>query len=239
MPSHQSLALLTLAALLFAAPCAAKEDGMDGHDDHGDMEKGGHDDHMGHDHSGHDDHGHAEEPCACVAREQGWAIDCDDVSVIAQAAAFLQDSCPTTAKGGEDCHDAFLKLQAYHDFCMHDSLPTYTEQLLHTYEEFYVHCFIKRQYDPSLEQCPAANCDDTSAMFASMNLLNAQCSQDCSSDACVGAFQMILSNHDGCPEGEVPSLVEVALHDFEEKCEDALCNTSTEMYDLDQTVCAA
>ena len=43
--------------------------------------------------------------------------------------------------------------------------------------------------------------------------------------------------HDTCDEDDLPSIAEKALHDYEESCEDQLCNSRTTFYDPSKESC--
>ena len=139
------------------------------------------------------------------------------------------DKVATMVEGDVDeeaCHQAYMLFQAHHDHCDHHVLPTELEGKLHVYEHDFEDCFIRRQYDADMEKCPAVDCADADAMQAATTTLGASCSNDCTSAACKNAIQLVLMAHDTCDESLLPSNVEVALHDFEEICEDKLCNTA-------------
>eukprot|EP00793_Prasinoderma_coloniale_P000400 PRCOL_00005384-RA len=218
------------AALLFAAPAvrAAHHLDADGHDMHDEEKASG-------PHPA-DEHEHGES-CACVANEMGFAIDCENTAPVVAALDYLEANCQTemlVSKSEADeevCHMNYYILQSHHDFCPHHDLPLEAETKLHLYEDNFEDCEIARQFDEDLEACPpVADCSDSAKLLADIAILDTQCIEDCSSDACAAAFQSVLMAHDTCDEDLLPITLEVALHDFEEVCEDALCNSASEPF---------
>jgi hypothetical protein len=43
--------------------------------------------------------------------------------------------------------------------------------------------------------------------------------------------------HDTCDESALPIVVEKALHDYEDSCEDVLCNSGSTTYDPSKETC--
>lgn len=196
------------------------------------------DDHHDHDHKEEkkeDAHGHHK--CACEAREQGWKIDCVDKAAMQAAQDHLnkeENHCDEKNK----CTKEFLILQAHHDHCPHDSVPTGAEKLIHQVEKAYTSCEIPRQFNKDFSACPAVKCTDKAGFEAAAKALkDNNCTTSCKSDVCKSNFQTILSGHDNCEEDELPTAVEEALHDFEESCEDNLCNTLDKPYFADGEKC--
>ena len=195
----------------------------------------------GHEEEGHDDHGHGAS-CACVAEAANWTLDCSSVAPVSAAMAYLQANCNETMVADmiegepdeEACHQNYMLMQAHHDFCPHSSLPPAFEAAMHDFEELFEDCHIDRQFDPALAVCTKIDCADSDAPLKSIGTLQASCTEDCSSDECVKAFQTVLMAHDTCDEDLLPITLEKALHDFEEVCEDALCNSVEEAF---QPVC--
>merc|ERR1719174_2726659 len=92
----------------------------------------------------------------------------------------------------EACHQNYMLMQAHHDFCPHSSLPPAFEAAMHDFEELFEDCHIDRQFDPALAVCTKiADCANSAALLESIDALQASCTEDCSSDECVKAFQMI------------------------------------------------
>lgn len=220
-------ALLVFASFTGPAAAAAATRALLAEDDHD------------HDHgNGHDDHG---EHCACIAAEEGFTIDCSDTSSVDTAVSYLSaNSCenvPTDENAEEACHKSFLIVQSHHDFCPHDTLDKSVEGVMHVYEDHYESCQIGRQYDADLSNCPAVTCSDSAALNSAIDTLYASCNTTCTSNECTAAFQMVLTAHDTCDEDDLPGTIEVSLHDFEETCEAALCNSVTEAIDLSAVEC--
>ena len=136
--------------------------------------------------------------------------------------------------------DAFHVFQAHHDYCPHHALDDVddAETLIHYFEEIFEMCEIGRIYDPDLESCPEVDCTDFDHMLSVVDaILSEECTSSCESESCSTAFQMILSYHDYCEPTDVPFELEEALHDFEELCEESLCNTVGPDYDITATLC--
>ena len=66
----------------------------------------------------------------------------------------------------------------------------------------------------------------------------ANCDTTCSSATCKEKYQKMLMAHDMCEEDQLPTALETTLHDYEEACEDNLCNTSPAVFTLDTSVCS-
>ncbi|XRB16290.1 hypothetical protein RI054_12g61330 [Pseudoscourfieldia marina] len=128
----------------------------------------------GHDH-GHDhDHGHGSEPCGCISKEFGFALDCNKTEVIQAAVNYLQDENCKNNKTPE-CIRNFYIFQAHHDFCAHDDLPPFNEIVFHAMEEHFDTCFIERQYNPKLSMCPPVNCEDKEALKKAVDEMYEHC----------------------------------------------------------------
>merc|ERR1712054_272177 len=84
----------------------------------------------------------------------------------------------------EACVPNYYVMQAHHDHCLHDSLPTGIEKALHDYEHFYDDCFVKRQFNAALSACPAVDCTDATAMTKAIATLQAGCT---TTQACADA----------------------------------------------------
>ena len=64
--------------------------------------------------------------------------------------------------------------------------------------------------------------------------LDAGCNTKSLCDAsatCKAAIKTVLMYHDTCPEDSLPDTIERALHDYEEPCEDHLCNSASAVFD--------
>jgi len=185
-------------------------------------------------------HGHGgpdafEGMCVCQAKKKGWKLDCTAGVKISEAVAALdakKDLC-MNKDPPEDCVVNYHVMQAHHDHCLHDDLPTGIEKKLHDYEHYYTDCFVKRQYNPALGACPEVNCDDATAMTKAIATLQAGCTstQACADSTCAAAIKLVLMVHDTCPEDKLPNNLEVALHDHEEPCEAQLCNSAGGAFD--------
>merc|ERR1712216_106920 len=130
----------------------------------------------GHDH-GHDhDHGHGSEPCGCISKEFGFALDCNKTEVIQAAVDYLQDENCKNNKTPE-CIRSFYIFQAHHDFCAHDDLPAFNEVIFHAMEEDFDTCYIERQYNPKLSMCPPVNCEDKEALKKAVDEMYEHCGE--------------------------------------------------------------
>jgi hypothetical protein len=182
----------------------------------------------------HAAHGHHEkESCGCASADDGWTIDCSDMTPVATAFAHLADaSCIDTCDERSQCMAAYRNVQAHHDHCPHGTLNVSSAVLFHAYADVCGEgCHIERQYDERLSQCPSVDCNSTSAMNLSLiALADNNCSNTCTGN-CVAAFQQAVSFHDTCTEDQLLSGFETALHLHEEVCEDAICNTRNATFD--------
>ncbi|QDZ17876.1 hypothetical protein HOP50_01g03820 [Chloropicon primus] len=187
-----------------------------------------------------DDHDEDHHKCACEARKYGVSISCTSLNVmlVEKAIEHLQlpsNNCNATKNA---CPGHFFLLQAHHDFCPHDVLPAAAEKLIHDYEDNYEECEIARQYDVSLPNCEPVSCADPSLFTnAVTTLANNNCNTTCGSPVCKAAIQTLLMGHDSCDHDELTEEAEKGLHDYEEACEDFLCNTRTSLYDPSKEVC--
>jgi len=183
-------------------------------------------------------HGHGddafESKCVCQAKEKGWKLDCSNKEAISAAVAALDANAACMAKDAPaDCTLNYHVMQAHHDHCLHDALPTGIEKTLHDYEHFYDDCFVKRQFNPALKACPVVDCNDATAMTKAIATLQAGCTSAtaCADATCSAAMKVVLMAHDVCPEDKLPNNLETALHDHEEPCEDQLCNSAGGEFD--------
>merc|ERR1711988_1085718 len=113
------------------------------------------------------------------------------------------------------------------------------EKKLHDYEQFYDDCYVKRQFNPSLSNCPAVDCADATAMTKAIATLQAGCKtkEACADKTCSDAIKIVLAAHDLCPESSLPNNLEDALHDYEEPCDEQLCNTAEKAFDPHTDLC--
>ena len=198
------------------------------------------DDH-GDDHADEEEHahGHGHHICACEAKEFGFGISCTalNMNLVKGVMQHLEDpanNCNTSMA----CEPEYVVLQTHHDFCPHDVLPTDAEKVLHDFEDFYSDCIIPRSYDPSLPNCPAVECGNADLFKQAAAVLeNNDCSSSCDNAQCKDAIKTILMGHDTCDESALPIVVEKALHDHEDACEEFLCNSRTTPYDPADEVC--
>ena len=192
--------------------------------------------------SGDDDHGHddhAHEKCACKMHDYGVAVSCTALNMylVEGAISYLQNATNNCATK-DACKGHYFLLQSHHDFCPHDVLPPAAEKALHDYEDFYEDCHIPRQYDVSLPNCASVSCKNPQLFLDAVSTLKANnCNTTCTSNICTTAIQTVLMGHDTCEEDELPQSAEEALHDYEEVCEDQLCNTVTKIYDPEEEHC--
>jgi len=180
--------------------------------------------------------------CVCQAAAFGWTLDCSKKGPVSAAAAYLEaneacasDDPPPT----DECMKQYHIMQAHHDHCLHHDLPEDIEVVLHKYEKHYEDCIVKRQFDPDLKTCPEVTCTDEAALEAAVMDLNCGCETTCTAK-CAAAMKVILMAHDNCPEEELPTSLEVALHDHEDVCAAHLCNSqASATFDPYDTACAA
>ena len=133
----------------------------------------------------------------------------------------------TSPGPSDDCKHNYWLMQMHHDHCPHDALDSTIETGLHDFEEFYTDCTIDRLYDPSKDDCPSVSCSNVNVDLADAvtTLTSSNCKTDCSSTTCKDTFQRILMAHDTCEESQLPHDLENGLHDFEDACENHICNT--------------
>jgi hypothetical protein len=175
----------------------------------------------------HDDHEH-EESCACVAKELGFAIDCTAQAPIVAAFKLLQDSACGAAKCKTDaaCKKAFALVQAHHDHCFTDQVPTEIEAGLHAFEAHCETCAINKQFMPSRPACAAVVCSAAANFTAAHTYLkDNNCSTACGAAQCAANFQIVRAAHDTCDHDDVPTEIEEAVHTFEDACSAQECNT--------------
>jgi hypothetical protein len=183
--------------------------------------------------------------CVCQAKARNWKLDCTNKAKINSAVAALEGNTACAAiSPPQTCIDHFYVMQAHHDHCLHDQLPTGVEKKLHKYEHFYTDCQIKRQFDTKLKAgaCAKVTCTDaTSLTNAIQTLQNGNCKSAtlCAASACSAAIKTVLMAHDTCSEKLLPNNLEVALHDFEGPCAAELCNSAPAVFDPLAESCSA
>lgn len=192
------------------------------------------DDHAGHNH-------HVKEPCGCASTEDGWTIDCTNMTTI-QAAydELVADKCGASEAACDadtHCQSAYRVVQAHHDHCPPSTLPTEMEQAFHTYETACAEhgCLVGRQFAKGAAKCPAVECEDNKVNMTAAVTAMAGCDTDCSSAACIAAFQQVHSFHDSCHAEDLTDGIETGLHKYEDACADkAACNTVDTAFDANE-----
>jgi len=172
--------------------------------------------------------------CVCQSQKYGWRLDCTKMDPIRAAVDYLEATpdCRTTTPG-KLCEQNYFFMQAHHDHCLHHQLPTDIEKTLHDYEDYYTDCFVKRQYDPDLSNCPAVDCNNAQFLSQAIQVVQGGCSTNvsCADSTCSAAIKTVLMSHDTCPEDKLPDNTEKALHDHEEPCAAQLCNSADAAFD--------
>jgi len=197
-------------------------------------------------------HGHShgswkdefEGKCVCQAASHGWKLDCTKTAPVTAAVTALKGNTACAKAGApQTCVDNYYIMQAHHDHCLHDQLPTGVEKDLHIYEHFYDDCMIKRQFNKALSVCPAVDCANgqTAMTNAIAKLQSGTCNTtlSCKSTDCSAAIKVVLMAHDTCAEKQLPNNLEVALHDYEGICATELCNTAGAAFDPYADSCTA
>ena len=218
--SRATLLAAFLGALLLATPVTARRSLFE----------------VAHDHDEH-------ERCECVAKEEGWKIDCDTTTPITTAQTYLTTAANDCKKkdASPTCCTNYHIVQSHHDHCTHEQVPASLETTLHDYENFYDDCEVARQFDADLLKCPTVDCSTAKADLATVttDMQTNNCNTTCSSATCKLYFQKVLMAHDSCEEDELPSAIEKTLHAYEESCEDQFCNSVSEAFTLDDSTCPA
>ena len=75
----------------------------------------------------------------------------------------------------KECAQAFFILQSHHDYCPHDTLTRYEEELFHEWESKCIGCNIVRQYNANLNACPVIDCTDTTVASLGYDYLAGSC----------------------------------------------------------------
>jgi hypothetical protein len=179
--------------------------------------------------------------CVCQAESHGWRLDCSNMEPVTTAVAALKanNACK---KGNppQTCVDNYFIMQAHHDHCLHDVLPTNIEKDLHDYEHFYMDCFVKRQYNTDLPKCDKVECGGN-AVTTAISKLNQDCNtkEACKASTCPESMRTVLMAHDTCAEETLPNNLETTLHDHEEDCEEHLCNSAEAEFNPYDDPCSA
>ena len=217
--SRATLLAAFLGALLLATPVTARRSLFE----------------VAHDHDEH-------ERCECVAKEEGWKIDCDTTTPITTAQTYLTTAANDCKKkdASPTCCTNYHIVQSHHDHCTHEQVPASLETTLHDYENFYDDCEVARQFDADLLKCPTVDCSTAKVDLATVtdDMQTNNCNTACTG-ACITLFRKVLMAHDSCEEDELPSAIEKTLHAYEESCEDQFCNSVTEAFTLDDGTCPA
>ena len=159
---------------------------------------------------------------------------------------YLETNTVCETAAGEDnaqCVSNYYIMQAHHDHCAHEDMPQEVETEMHHFESFYEDCEIRRQYDSDLDACPTIDCNNIMTDMGNIvtEMSDAKCNTGttCETSAtCKEKYQKMLMAHDTCEEAQLPTTLETTLHDYEEKCETNLCNTSPAAFTLDTSVCS-
>jgi len=211
-----------LFAFYLAAAVSASGDSHDSHDSH----------------DNDNDHGHEEgHSCACEAEELNFTIDCTQAELLETTLSTLVINNCSTDCSSDICHTNFLIMQAHHDFCLHDEVPTSVEDSFHDFEGKCEECSITKKRDPNLDECPDAKCDN-SGNEAYQVLLTNGCLTDCSVEICKDNYQILRSEHDNCDHDTLDVSAETGLHSYEDVCEAQNCNSLKTDAEVDaQLVC--
>ena len=217
--SRATLLAAFLGALLLATPVTARRSLFE----------------VAHDHDEH-------ERCECVAKEEGWKIDCTTTTHITNANTYLTTAANDCKKkdASPTCCTNYHIVQSHHDHCTHEQVPASLETTIHAYESFYEDCEIARQYDKDLPKCPTVDCSTAKVDLVTVttDMQTNNCNTTCTG-ACINLFRNVLMAHDSCEEDELPAAIENTLHAYEEKCHDHFCNSVTEAFTLDDSTCPA
>mmetsp|Transcript_114165 Transcript_114165/g.207661 ORF Transcript_114165/g.207661 Transcript_114165/m.207661 type:complete len:390 (+) Transcript_114165:67-1236(+) len=196
----------------------------------------------GHSHAhGHGGQDQFDSKCVCQAQKHSWKLDCTAQSPITAAVNALEaDAACKATNPSEACIDNYYIMQAHHDHCLHDQIPTGIEKILHDYEHFYDDCFVKRQFNPNLNKCPDVDCANAQVLTEAIATLQGGCmtTQTCAEAACSAAIKTVLMAHDVCPEKVLPNNLETALHDHEVPCKAVLCNSADAAFNPYSDPCA-
>ena len=130
-------------------------------------------------------HGDGGEPCGCAQFEADhpFTIDCSNKPYINAAIARLEALgtpsealCKAGDADGVMTHQVdFFIMQAHHDYCDHDTLPTGAEKIFHDWEAHCLNCVIKRNYDPTLSDCVVPTCSNSGPIDTAHVTLTEKC----------------------------------------------------------------
>lgn len=172
--------------------------------------------------------------CGCVARSQGWIIDCGQVATVGAALAYLETNACNAAKCRTDarCRQSFFVLNAHHDYCPDDALPTMIEEGVHAFETFCDQCAVLRRFDPAFPVCRSPTCSNLDSVVAAVAaMVAANCTADCSVGNCPANYRQLRAAHDLCAESDLPEAAENAIHVFEGPCQAHTCNAAVAPFD--------
>jgi len=188
-----------------------------------------------HDHADHDEHDHGS--CACEAEKYGFTIDCAKTDAMTEAmSALVAENCAQDCMS-DSCHKNFFIVQAHHDFCLHEEVPSTVLDGFHDFEGVCHECEIVKKRDPSLPECPVAKCDG-SGDDAYQVLLEGGCMDGCDQTTCGESYRILRSEHDNCAHDTMSTTAAKGIHSFEEVCAASNCNSlATDDEVIDQLVC--
>ena len=195
---------------------------------------------------GHHHHGDEgpKPSCACVAEEYGFKLDCSATAAMEDALSMLKASGCASDCDSDECQENWYIVQAHHDHCDAQGLPEVIEDDFHDFDDVCSSCAIDRAFIPGADKCPVPNCEDDSGNEAYLTLVDNACSSSaleggCSGNTvCVEAYLTLRTVHDSCDHEVLTPAAEEGLHDFEEACEDVVCNAVTQEESDEQLVCA-
>jgi len=133
-------------------------------------------------------HGHSSsEPCACVAEEFGFPIDCTTATGTAKVQTaydyLVANNCKDIPAGETvvkcadetdyaECVKNWFIVKTHHDHCPEDVVPTTVEQQFHVYEQAgCLGCEIKKNYRPALSMCPTVDCTNTDVILSAKDVI--------------------------------------------------------------------
>eukprot|EP00588_Corethron_pennatum_P005516 CAMPEP_0194292360 /NCGR_PEP_ID=MMETSP0169-20130528/45462_1 /TAXON_ID=218684 /ORGANISM="Corethron pennatum, Strain L29A3" /LENGTH=373 /DNA_ID=CAMNT_0039040519 /DNA_START=17 /DNA_END=1138 /DNA_ORIENTATION=+ len=178
-----------------------------------------------------------EEPCACMAEEHDFTIDCKDTAGMLNSLTELKTRTCATNCSSPECVKHYYVIQAHHDYCPEEDIPEEIEDGFHDYDQGCTHCAIKRLFTEGAPSCPIPNCEDNSGNEAYVSMMDNNCLTDCSTDVCREHYFMLRAAHDSCDHDVLSTASEKGLHDMEVPCAAQLCNQA--IGDDNQLVCEA
>jgi hypothetical protein len=186
--------------------------------------------------------------CACALAPSNHVINCNandanQQAILNKAMTDLQtNNCDqgSSCRSNDVCQTAFYLLQAHHDYCFSNEVPTTLSSLVHTFEEFCTDCHVIRKYNPSLPACPQANCDNKSGLIAYEFIMSESSCQEknCDRQDCAEAFRILRAVYETCPDGTLHLIAELAINDWDDRCAAVDCNTGSNN-DASQLTCNA